>query len=373
MKVQAFPLEFEGQKRIGIKPLGFDRAFPGMMKQIKGSRWTPGERCWHIPYTVDAYDQLKRLFGQGQVLPVAERPVEKQKEAENQDKEQGPLKYGDELIRLEERLRLQRYSYNTVKTYKGFFAQFLTFFADQHPEGLEKKDIMKFLLESSEKKRWSNSTQNQAVNAIKFYYEKVLGRKRSYYELRPRKENKLPGVFSEEEVTKLLNGIANLKHKTILTLIYSAGLRIGESIQLRKEDIDFDRSTVFVRSGKGKKDRYSVLSDKMKVVLMNYINQFRPEYWLFEGQEGGQYSTRSIQHIFRRAVKKAGVNPFATVHTLRHSFATHLLERGMDLRFIQELLGHSSSRTTEIYTHITLKSREKFCSPLDFLDFGEES
>ncbi|MCB0376194.1 MAG: site-specific integrase, partial [Sinomicrobium sp.] len=366
MKIQVFPLAFEGRRRIGIKPLGYDRAFPGMMKQIKGSRWTPDVHCWHIPYETEAYDQLKRLFGEGQVWPVAERPVKEQKKAENQDKEQGPLQYRDELIRLEERLRLQRYSYNTVKTYKNFFAQFLAFFPDQHPEKLEKKDIMKFLLESSKDKKWSEATQNQAVNAIKFYFEKVLGQERTYYEFRPRRSQKLPGVFSEEEVLRLFGAISNLKHKAILMLIYSAGLRIGESTQLRKQDVDINRKMVFIKAGKGKKDRYSVLSDKLISLLQRYFTVYTPEYWLFEGQDGGKYSTRSIQQIFRKAVDKAGVNPYSTVHTLRHSFATHLLERGTDLRYIQELLGHSSSETTQIYTHITQKARQKLCSPLDF-------
>lgn len=375
MKIQVFPLEWEGRKRIGIKPLGFDRAFPGMMKLVKGSRWTPENRCWHIPYTPEAYEHLKRLFGEGQVLPVAERPVKEQKASGKQDKGQvsESLKYKDELTRLEERLRLQRYSFNTVKTYKNFFTQFLAYYSNRDPQTLEKADIVKFLLESSTKKNWSDSTQNQAVNAIKFYYEKVLGQHRTYYELRPRRGFSLPGVFSEQEVKQLFEAVSNRKHRCILMLIYSAGLRIGESICLRKEDINFSRNTVFIKGGKGKKDRTSVLSEKMKNIVNEYLKTYRPEYWLFEGQGGGQYSTRSIQHVFRRAVKKSGVNPFSTVHTLRHSFATHLLEKGMDLRHIQVLLGHSSSKTTEIYTHITAKSREKFCSPLDFLDIGDES
>ena len=154
-------------------------------------------------------------------------------------------------------------------------------------------------------------------------------------------------------------------------LIYSAGLRIGESIKLRIEDINLNRRSVFIIAGKGKKDRYSILSEKMLFLLEEYLAIYKPTYWLFEGQDGGQYSTRSIQKVFRRAVSKAKVNPYSTVHTLRHSFATHLLERGMDLRYIQNLLGHNSSETTEIYTHITQKAREKLCSPLDFLEIEE--
>lgn len=182
----------------------------------------------------------------------------------------------------------------------------------------------------------------------------------------------MPNVFSEQEVERLFSVIANLKHQTILMLIYSAGLRIGECIRMRKADLDFDRKTVFIKAGKGKKDRVSVLSQKLKAQLLRYQEAYQPDYWLFEGQTGGAYSARSIQAVFRRAVDKAGINPFSTVHTLRHSFATHLLERGMDLRSIQELLGHSSSETTQIYTHITRKMQNNFVSPLDFLDIEEK-
>ncbi len=161
-------------------------------------------------------------------------------------------------------------------------------------------------------------------------------------------------------------------------LIYSGGLRIGESVRLRKEDIHVDRRSIFIKGGKGKKDRYTILSEKMITLLPDYLQAYKPNYWLFEGQYGRQYSTRSIQKVFRKAVGISGVNPFSTVHTLRHSFATHLLERGTDLRYIQDLLGHSSSETTQIYTYLSggrlilrKKGRERLCSPLDYLDIGQ--
>lgn len=245
----------------------------------------------------------------------------------------------------------------------------MAYYPDRHPESLKKQDIMKFLLNSSKEKKWSDSIQNQAANALKFYYEKVLGQERTYYELRPRKSRQLSNVFSEQEVLRLFEAVTNIKHKTILMLIYSAGLQISESIRLRKGDIDLERKTVFVKAGKGKKDRYSIISDKLILLLQRYLIAYSPEYWLFEGQNRGQYSTRSIQQVFRRAVTKAKVNPFSTVHTLRHSFATHFLERGTDLRYIQELLEHSSSETTQIYTHITQKAREKLCLHVQSLTF----
>lgn len=368
MRIKVFPIEFEQKKRIGIRPLGFDRAFPDMMKQIPGSRWTPDYRCWHIPYREDSYNQLKRLFGLGQIEVADQPPVAESRPPHNLQRDSAPLKYKEALIHLEERLRLQRYSYNTIKTYKNFFSQFLAFYPEKDPRELDKEAIMQFLLKSSAQKGWSDSTQNQAVNAIKFYYEKVLGQERTFYELRPRRSRSLPNVFSEKEVERLFTAVHNLKHQTILLLIYSAGLRIGECIRMRKVDLDFDRNTVFIKAGKGKKDRISVLSKRIKQQLLRYLEVYKPNYWLFEGQSEGPYSATSIQKVFRRAVDRADVNPFSTVHTLRHSFATHLLERGVDLRSIQELLGHSSSETTQIYTHITSKMQDKFVSPLDFLD-----
>ena len=171
-----------------------------------------------------------------------------------------------------------------------------------------------------------------------------------------------------EEVKLLLNATVNLKHKTILYTIYSAGLRLGELIQLRKQDIHVDRKQIFIKQTKGKKDRYVVLSNKLMKILKKYLDEYKPDYWLFEGQTSGQYSYSSVQSILRKNVEKAGINPMATVHTLRHSFATHLLENGTDLRTIQILLGHSSSKTTEIYTHVSNKHLQTVKSPLDSLD-----
>ena len=373
MRIQVFALKWQGQDRIGIRPLGYDTTFPSMMKTVEGSRWTPDVKWWHIPYSPQSYKQLQEVFGLGQIEVRKSLPSSSQKRAIDPKKGWVHLTYHQELVKLEERLRLKRYSYNTVKTYKNFFAQFLAFYPEEHPEKITKVSIETFLLQTSEERRWSESTQNQAVNAIKFYYEKVLGQARTFYEFRPKRSKTLPNVFSEQEVEKLFSVISNLKHQTILMLIYSAGLRIGECIKMRKADLDFDRNTVFVKSGKGKKDRISVLSQKLKGQLNRYMEAHKPDYWLFEGQTGGNYSPRSIQVVFRRAVDKAGVNPFSTVHTLRHSFATHLLERGMDLRSIQELLGHNSSETTQIYTHITRKMENKFVSPLDYLDIRDEA
>lgn len=174
--------------------------------------------------------------------------------------------------------------------------------------------------------------------------------------------------MSEEEVSALFRAAENIKHRCMLMLIYSAGLRLGELLNLRLNDVQAAQRRLFVHAGKGKKDRYTLLSDRALEALRAYYKLYRPVEWVFEGQYGGKYSERSVQNVFTRAKLKAGINPYATVHTLRHSFATHLLEKGVDLRYIQELLGHESSKTTEIYTHITKKGMDKIKSPLDDLE-----
>jgi len=198
---------------------------------------------------------------------------------------------------------------------------------------------------------------------------RVLGGRRKVYMIsRPREEQFLPEVLSTEEVTAILNAIQNIKHKVILMTIYSAGLRIGEAINLKIKDIDSERMQIRVEQGKGKKDRYTLLSAKNLQLLRKYFIEYKPKIWLFEGANGEMYSKKSIQIMLKKAVDKVGIKKHITVHTLRHSFATHLLEAGTDLRYIQSLLGHANSKTTEIYTHITTKGFDQIKSPLDNLN-----
>ncbi len=185
---------------------------------------------------------------------------------------------------------------------------------------------------------------------------------------RPLKAQKLPTVLSEREVAAILKAIDNLKHRTMLQLIYAAGLRRSELVNLKTNDIDRQRKVINIRGAKGKKDRITLLSEKFIVLLEAYLREYAPKMWLFEGAGGEQYSASSLQKVFTAALQKSGVTKEATLHTLRHSFATHLLEKGTDLRYIQALLGHNSSKTTEIYTHVTTKGIDKITSPLDDLD-----
>lgn len=273
-----------------------------------------------------------------------------------------------ELSEYNRLLRLKNYSLNTISSYSHCFEKFLEHFKGNEISGLTKEQITDYLYQESEK-GMSYGYQNQIINAIKFYYEKVLNRKKEFYNIpRAKRPQKLPTVFSEEEIVKLLAQVKTIKHKCILFLIYSAGLRISEAVNMKVGDIDSIRNVVVIRGGKGKKDRNSLLSQKLLAMLREYYKIYKPKEYLFEGEIGGQYNVKSIQNIFNKALVASGIKKDATVHSLRHSFATHLLERGTDLRYIQELLGHESSKTTEIYTHITKKGMDKVVSPLDNLN-----
>jgi integrase/recombinase XerD len=277
--------------------------------------------------------------------------------------------YRQALEAMEQKLITLRYSDSTVNTYRYMFREFLK---QLYPLPLHKvtvDDIKAYHYQLVTQKKVSRSYQNQSINAIKFYLEHVMGLDRTRYELeRPQKEQKLPTVLSQQEVQKLFREVNNLKHLAILMTIYSCGLRISELLNLEIRDIDSGRMEVRIRGGKGKKDRITVLSPHLLGLLRKYFKKHRPEKFLFEGQKGGPYSTSSIRSILERAVKKAGIRKNVVVHTLRHSYGTHLLENGTNLRYIQVLMGHSSSKTTEIYTHVAQSDIHKVKSPLDHLD-----
>ncbi len=267
-----------------------------------------------------------------------------------------------------EKLVQKRYSPNTIKTYVTYMKSFIVEFKDRELPSISTKEIDDYILKLIRSKGISPSQQNQRINSIKFYYEKVLGMDKQFHTIeRPRKARELPKVLSEEEVLAILKSIINLKHKAIISTIYSAGLRRSELINLRKQDVFYDRKIIFIRGSKGKKDRNTILSDLLTIVLRKYLDEYKPNYWLFEGVNRNQYSATSIAKILKRAAAKAGVEKNVTPHMLRHSFATHLLEHGLDIRYIQEILGHDSSETTEIYTHISTNAFEKIKSPLDII------
>lgn len=267
------------------------------------------------------------------------------------------------------KLSQKRYSQNTIRTYSGYFKDFVHHFKKEKLDEITPNEINQYILFLIQNEGISASQQNQRINAIKFYYEQVLlNEKQSYSIDRPRKEKLLPSVLSKTEIKQIILKCNNLKHKCILSVIYSAGLRRSELIGLKITDIISERGLIKIVGAKGKKDRYSLLSSTLLEELRTYYRQYKPQTWLFEGQTiNSQYSASSISRILYEAKNKAGIKRRVTPHMLRHSFATHLLEQGTDLRYIQELLGHGSSKTTEIYTHVSKRHIEKIKNPLDEL------
>ena len=251
-----------------------------------------------------------------------------------------------------EYMNLHNYSWNTISTYHNMLLRYINTFKTKTIQQINKygiHEIDDYHRGMIQGKSISPSTINQSINAIKLYYQKIVGVEIDTKEIeRPKKDKKLPQVYSKNEMQKIIHCINNEKHRAILFLIYSAGLRISEALDLQTEDILFDRKLIQVRSGKGKKDRLTILSEKAALILKNYTEDYKPTRYLFEGQYGDRYSTTSIRKVLDRAIIKAGVPKKGGPHVLRHSFATHLLENGVDLRYIQTLLGHNSSKTTEI-------------------------
>ena len=270
-------------------------------------------------------------------------------------------------------MQLKAYSYNTINTYYYYVLRLLNCYRQNSLEQINAFDsevINDYHQKMIGEKVYSEQTINQSVNAIRLYYNGYLGQAiKLEGVVRPKVGKTLPKVWSHEEIKCLFNSIENIKHKTMLAVIYGSGLRIGEVLKLRIEDIDSKRMRMRILGGKGKKDRYTIIGEYTLKLLREYYKKYKPKKLLFEGQLGGQYSTTSVSRILLNAIKKSGVPKRGGVHSLRHSFATHLLESGTDLRYIQELLGHSSSTTTEIYTYVSNKHIEQIKSPIDkFLD-----
>ena len=331
-------------------------------KQLNTSFYHPTQKLWSIVNTEENQVELKRLFaGKIQVRETEKRT----KQAYTNLTEMST----DALLENLKTLTLKGLSEQTVKTYQSCLVPFFGYFQNKKKlSEISKPEIETYVYMLIKEHKISEQKQNQIINSIKSYYEHTLGRDRTLYDIkRPKKALTLPNVLSEAEVLRLINSPTNLKHKTILYTIYSAGLRRSELINLRVQDIKSDEGYIMIKGAKGKKDRNTVLSKTLLTLLREYYKKYKPSYWLFEGQDGGKYSTTSVQRIFQKAVKESGCNAWATPHTLRHSFATHLMQAGTNLRYIQSALGHERSKTTEIYTHVLRVNNKTIESPLDIL------
>lgn len=330
-------------------------------KQLNGSFYHPSQRLWSLPNTVEHKKQVADLFGKKMKPVTLNAPPEMPEIVVSEQVQK-------ELDRHYQKMKLKHYSDSTIRVYQSNLAQFFNYFNESDLTVLTKEQIEGFVFELVKKYKISEQKQNMMINAIKSYYEHTLGMPREFYNItRPKRSKDLPNTLSESEVLAIINAPENIKHKAILHTIYSAGLRIGEVIRLRVKDVRSHDGFLFIKDSKGKKDRHTVLSPLLLDLLRNYYKVHKPSYWLFEGQDGGQYSATSIQQIYRRAVKETGSNPWSTPHTLRHSFATHLMQRGVNIRYIQTALGHSSTKTTEVYTRVLSINSKTLKSPLDVI------
>lgn len=360
--VRASLFDYKGRPMIRLE-FKYDAEIIAEIKKIRGRIYSATFKCWYIPDTSDN----RRQYGLGafeQRLDVAC---------------DGPGEFSYQSVceslleRMREKIILRALSQHTLKNYMNHIKLYLAEVGKTaNPVDMTKVEIEHYLLKRFEQHPTSESERNCHINSIKFLYEQVLGRERMlFYLTRPEKPQQLPKVLGEHELERLFRAVLNLKHKAILLTAFSCGLRVSEVTRLRVRDIDMERLQVFIERSKGKKDRYVMLSPVLKDVLIKYISIYHrgPQDYLFEGQEPGKpYSTRSAQTVFNRAVKAAGIHKDITFHALRHSFATHLLEKGVDIKYIKDLLGHFDIKTTERYLHVAREKLVVIQSPLDYLD-----
>jgi site-specific recombinase XerD len=341
----------------------FAQADLDVVRGLPGRKWDGRRRVWVVPGGEEVIAALRQRFGDR--VHVVEAPAAAATVPHDLSSAH------DLLDRVRSALTLRGYSPRTIKVYFGHLRRFLEWCGDRVPS-LEESEARchAYLLELVEGRGVSRSHHNQVVSALRFLFETVLGQPSLALRIpRPRKEHRLPEVLSAAEVARMLARARNPKHRALLMLLYSAGLRVGEVVRLRASDLDVDRGLVRVHRGKGSKDRYTLLAKRAVDAVRVYVDAYPTQGWLFPGAQPERHLTaRSVQRVVKRAAEAAGLAKEVTTHTLRHSFATHLLESGTNLRIIQELLGHQSARTTQIYTHVATSSLEAVRSPLDNLE-----
>ena len=346
----------------------YDFELKELVKQFPGCNWDTKKKVWWVSYTDDRLTELITFFKGKVWLDYSElKKVEIPKE-----KEVLPnlsLEISNEIEIFVQWMRNKRYSENTVKTYKESINIFFRFIDNKPIHLIENVDLERFNTEYILFNKYSSSYQNQFVNSIKLFFTNRKGLKLNPEIIyRPKKEKVLPNVLSKEDVKKILESISNVKHLAMLSLIYACGLRRSELLNIQLSHIDSKRNLLIIKQSKGKKDRVVPLSNKLIELMRSYFKAYRPSTFLFEGEKvGTPYSGSSLQQVLKKALANAGIKRPVTLHWLRHSYATHLLESGTDLRYIQELLGHSSSKTTEIYTHVSQKKISEIRSPFDDL------
>lgn len=363
---------FDGQEQLTIS-FDTDIETTDYIKNFEGVLWSESLKTFYVPFSkqntnaVFQYLRKKRYYIDYELLKsnyYGSIPPIIRQQIKITDKPQQEVK--QQIEEFKKWMRQKRYSSNTIKTYESMLVLFFGYYRTKSPDEIVQKDVENFNHDYILANQYSFTYQNQLINALKLFYSQKGLQMESLNQLqRPNKQKKLPEVLSIEEVKELLVSITNLKHRTLLSLLYACGLRIGETLSIKMLDIDLERRFTHIKSGKGSKDRYVPIPNQMCLLLKKYITSYNPKYYLFEGMYGLNYSPVSARQVLKRALKGLNIKKTVTLHTLRHSHATHLLESGTDIRYIQELLGHNNPKTTMIYTHVSTASLDKIKNPFD--------
>lgn len=362
------PLQHHNEMQIGVF-FQYNDEVKEHLRKLKDVKWSRTHQCFYLPFSSENKDRLfvhfreKGWFVDYSALPRKEelkKLTEEKKSVLARDPQSEKL-----MVAYEEYLSGKRYSESTISTYCNFVHQFIEF-QQKAPEDLSLRDVDRFVEKNIAGKSYSISSHRQCISALGHFFRLFHSEEVDPEKLeRPEKSKYLPTVLSKEEVIDLLRATRNLKHRAILALIYSSGLRIGELLKLQLKDIDIDRRQIKVEMAKGRKDRYVVMAESFIPLLLNYVSTYRPEKFFVEGQKGGSYTASAVRSFLKDNCVRAGITKRITPHCLRHSYATHMLENGIDIRYIQALLGHSRPETTMIYTHVAQKDLSKIKSPLD--------
>lgn len=396
--VHLYLAKFNNEKRLFFE-FYRDTQVENIIRNVAGAGWDPVKKAWHVSYDLKTLQQLEKKFREiaelnftsnpesekikNYIQPFRKSDIENRKTTFQQINSKNPVisktlvsSASDiQFSRITKNIELfeiylthKRYSESTINIYCEVVKRFL-FFVNLPVEEITSEDLIKFN-NYIQANGYSSSFQNQVASGLKLFFDRIHKKKFDTGKIeRPRREHKLPNVLCKEEVKHLLSAPVNIKHRVMLSLIYACGLRRSELLNLQPADIDSKRGLIIIRQSKGNKDRIVPLPPKILEMLRNYFRACRPAKWLFEGHiRANQYSPASLAKVLKKSAVKAGITKPVSLHWLRHSYATHLLEQGTDLRIIQELLGHKSSKTTEIYTHVSTKNIQQIKSPFEDFD-----
>jgi len=390
------PLLHRGGEQIGIY---FQNYLPLniVIRTKAAGKWSQTHKCWYVPMNRESFEKIKAALP---AVNLDSAALKQYLENKNRDAKKSSaliranqtfnhftqhvnsdhLKICDAIApvnkhvlpSMQQMLKLKAFSESTIRTYRNEMAQLLTTIKDIPADELKPEHLKRYLVYCYEKLGLKENTLHSRINAMKFYYEQVLKKEKFFWEIpRPKKQQLLPRFFSQNDLVSIIKATGNIKHKVMLMLCYSAGLRVSEVVSMKARNIDESRMSILIEQAKGKKDRMVTLSPVLLVMLRKYINEYQPDPkgYLFAGQwKEEHYSSRSLQLVLAAAKKKAGVLKPGSVHALRHSFATHLLDKGTDVTIIMKLLGHNDIKTTLRYLHVTNRDILQIVSPLDDLN-----